>query len=96
MVEGIDPLEPYAGMEAIIGALHSNGLTANITPYFYNSANEVLIAKANSYQTMLLSSTSGDGTSADLTEVNNKISNLEEKINTVQLEWEDIVGLSFK
>ena len=29
MIEGIDPQEPFGGMEGIIGALHSNGITAN-------------------------------------------------------------------
>lgn len=98
MVEGIEPQKPFSGMEGIIGALHSNGITANITPQSYNSANELLIANANSYQSMLLglNSDSGDGSSPDLTEVNKKIKALEDKIETVQLEWEDLVKLSFE
>lgn len=99
MVEGIDPQEPFGGIEAIIGGLHPNGLTANLTAYSYNGANEVLVARAEAYQTMLLGlkSSGGDGGSApDLSEVNKKINSLEEKINSVQLEWEDLVQLSFK
>ena len=88
MVEGIDPQEPFGGMEGVIGALHSNGLTANLTPYAYNGANEVLIARAGSYQTMLLGKLSGGGTSAEITEINKKITSLEKTINSVDLEWE--------
>ena len=43
-----------------------------------------------------LNSGSGDGSSPDLTEVNKKIKALEDKIETVQLEWEDLVKLSFE
>lgn len=98
MVESIEPQEPFGGMEGIIGALHSNGITANITPQSYNSANELLIANANSYQAMLLgiSSGSGDGTSPDLTDVNKRITELESKVQSVQLEWEDVAKLSFE
>lgn len=92
-----DCVEPFAGMDAIIGGLHSNGLTATITPKDYNSANEILVANANSYQSMLLGNNSGGGgTSPDLTEVNKKIKALEDKVETVQLEWEDIIRLSFE
>lgn len=96
MIEGIDPQEPFSGMEAIIGALHPNGITANITPKDYNGANEVLIARASSYQTMLLGMNSGGGTSPDLTEVNKKIAELEKQVSSVQLEWEDMIRLSFE
>jgi len=98
MVEGIEPQEPFGGMEGIIGALHSNGITANITPQSYNSANELLIANANSYQSMLLglNSGNGDGTSPDLTDVNKRIKALESKVESVQLEWEDLVKLTFE
>lgn len=98
MVEGIEPQEPFGGLEGIIGALHSNGITANITPQAYNNANELLIANANSYQSMLLglNSGNGDGTSPDLTDVNKRIKNLEDKIESVQLEWEDLAKLSFE
>lgn len=93
MIEGIEPQEPFSGLEGIIGALHSNGLTANITPISYNSANELLIANANSYQSMLLGLNSGEGGSVDLTEVNKKIKTIEEQIKSVQLEWEDLLFL---
>ena len=98
MVEGIEPQEPFGGMEGIIGALHSNGLTANITSYNTNGANETVISKAQSYQTMLLglNSGSGDGSSPDLTEINKKIKALENKIESVQLEWEDLVKLTLE
>lgn len=84
----MEQVDPNGTTDGIIGAIHSNGLTANITSVEYNGANEVLVARANSYQTMLLSTSSGsgDGTSPDLTEVNNRITNLEDKISTVQLE----------
>ena len=82
MIEGIDAQEPFGGMEAIIGSIHKNNLTANITPQSYNSANELLIANANSYQNMLLGN-------ADLSEINKKVSLLEEKIEAVRLEWEE-------
>lgn len=91
MIEGIDPQEPFSGMEAIIGAIHPNGLTANITPKDYNGANEVLIARATSYQTMLLGQSSSGGTSPDLTDVNKKIKALENKVDSVRLEWEDMM-----
>lgn len=98
MIEDMEQVDPNGTTDGIIGAIHSNGLTANITSVEYNGANEVLVARANSYQTMLLSTSSGsgDGTSPDLTEVNNRITNLEDKISTVQLEWEDLVKLSFE
>ena len=98
MIEDIEPQEPFSGMEGIIGALHSNRITANITPQSYNSANELLIANANSYQSMLLglNSGGGDGTSPDLTDVNKRINDLESKVESVQLEWEDLVKLTFE
>lgn len=97
MVEGIEPSEPFVGMEAIIGALHSNQLTANITTSITNGVSEVLISKAQSYQSMLLGLNSGgEGTSPDLTDVNKRIKNLEDKMESVQLEWEDLVKLSFE
>lgn len=98
MVEGIEPVEPFGGMEGIIGALHSNGLTANITAYAINGANEIVVSRAQSYQSMLLglNSGGGEGTSPDLTDVNNKIKALEDKMESVQLEWEDLVKLSFE
>ena len=90
-----DPVEPFAGMEGIIGALHTNGLTANITASSTNGASEVVIAKAHSYQAMLLGMNSGGGgTPPDLSEVNKKIKNLEDKVDSVMLEWED--NLVFK
>lgn len=98
MIEGIEPQEPFGGLEGIIGSLHSNGLTANITPVAYNSVNEVLVANVNSYQSMLLglNSGGGDGSSPDLTEVNKKIKALESKVESVQLEWEDLINLAFE
>lgn len=98
MIEDVEPQEPFGGMEGIIGALHSNGITANITPQSYNSANELLIANANSYQSMLLglNSGNGDGSSPDLTEINKKIKALENKVESVQLEWEDLINLAFE
>lgn len=93
----MEQVDPSGTVDGIIGALHSNGLTANITSVEYNGANEVLVARANSYQTMLLSIISGGGgTPPDLTEVNKRISELEDKVSTVQLEWEDLVKLSFE
>lgn len=99
MIEGIEPIEPFGGMEGIIGALHSNGLTANITNLTTNGANEIVINKAQSYQTMLLGMNSGGGdggVSPDLTQINSKIKALEEKIDTVKFEWEDLNRLSFE
>lgn len=97
MGEEIEPQEPFGGLEGIIGSLHSNGLTANITPVAYNSVNEVLVANANSYQAMLLGTNSGGGgTSPDLTNINKKIAELEKQVSSVQLEWEDLVKLSFE
>lgn len=84
MVADIEPTEPFGGMEGIIGAIHENGLTANITTSITNGVNEVLISKARSYQTMLLATTSGG--EADLTEVVEKITNIEDKLSQVQLE----------
>lgn len=96
MIEGIEPTEPFGGMEGIIGALHSNGITANITTTSVNGVNEVLIARAQSYQTMLLGLNSGGETvPPDMIEVNKKIEALENKIESVQLEWEDLNRLSF-
>lgn len=86
MIEGIDPQEPFGGIEAIIGAAHPNGLTANLTTFAYNGANETLISRADAYQTMLLSNSSEGGSSPDLTEVNKKITALEERVEKVQLE----------
>lgn len=94
MIEGIEPTEPFGGMEGIIGAMHSNGLTANITACGVNAANEIVISKAQSYQTMLLGMNSGgggEGTPPDLTEVNKKIKDLENKVDSVRLEWEDLM-----
>lgn len=98
MIEGFEPQEPFSGMEAIIGAIHPNGLTANLTPKDYNGANEVLISKAESYQIMLLGKNTGggEGSSPDLTDVNRKIKDLEDKISSVQLEWEDLYKLTFE
>ena len=63
-----------------------------------NGANEIVINKAQSCQTMLLglNSGGGDGSSPDLTEINKKIKALENKIESVQLEWEDLVKLTFE
>lgn len=97
MIEGHEPQEPFGGMEAIIGAAHSNGMTANITPKDYNGANELLIANANAYQTMLLGATSvgeGGNTPPDLTEVNKRLTALENTVSSVKLEWEDALLLS--
>lgn len=97
MIEGMEQVDPSGTVDGIIGALHSNGLTANITSVEYNGANEVLVARANSYQTMLLSTISGGGGNPpDLTEVNKRLSNLEEAVTSVQIEWEDLVKLSFE
>lgn len=99
MVEGVEASEPFPGMEGIIGAIHSNGLTANITTSITNGVNEVLISRANSYQSMLLGVVSGGGEGSpapDLTDINKKIKALEDKITSVQLEWEDLVALSFE
>lgn len=89
MVEGIEPTEPFVGMEGIIGAIHSNGLTANITTSSTNGVNEVLISRAQSYQSMLLglnSGNGGEGSTPDLTDINKKIKELEDKVDQVQLE----------
>ena len=44
-----------------------------------------------------LNSGSGEGgTSPDLTEVNKRLSSLEDTVKTVQLEWEDLNRLSFE
>lgn len=87
MIEGIEPTEPFAGMEGIIGALHSNELTANITTSITNGVNEILISRANSYQSMLLGMNSGgEGSSPDLSQINKKIKDLEDKVSSVQLE----------
>lgn len=99
MIEGIEPTEPFGGMEGIIGALHNNGLTANITAAFINNANQIVISKAQSYQDMLLglNSDGGDGGSTpDLSEINKRLDNLESTMTSVQLEWEDLVKLSFE
>lgn len=94
MIEGIDAQEPYSGMEAIIGALHDNGLTANITSQIYNSVNEILTTNTNSYQTMLLGNISGGGVSPDLSQVNKRINELEKRVDSVTLEWEEMFVLS--
>lgn len=92
MVEGIEPIEPFGGMEGIIGALHSNGLTANITTSGVNSANEVLVSKANSYQSMLLGMNAGGGGEIpDLSQLKADVKSLKEKVGSVTLEWEDIL-----
>ena len=98
MVGDIEPTEPFGGMEGMIGALHSNGLTANITTSFVNGVNEVLIARAQSYQSMLLgmNSGNGDGSSPDLTEINKKIAEIEKRLESVNLEWEDLYRISFE
>lgn len=43
-----------------------------------------------------LNSGGGDGTSPDLHDVNKRIKALESKIESVQLEWEDLVKLTFE
>jgi len=43
-----------------------------------------------------LNSGNGDGTSPDLTDVNKRIKALESKVESVQLEWEDLVKLTFE
>lgn len=99
MIEGIEPTEPLGGMEGIIGAIHANELTANITTSSTNGVNEVLISRAQSYQSMLLglkSGSGGEGSTPDLSEVNKKIKELEDKVTSVQLEWEDLIALSFE
>lgn len=99
MIEGMEQVDPSGTVDGIIGALHPNGLTANITSVEYNGANEVLVARANSYQTMLLSTITGggDGSSTpDLSEVNKRLDQLESTMASVQLEWEDLVKLSFE
>lgn len=95
MIEGIDAQEPYGGLEAILGALHNNGLTANVTSQTYNSVNDLLIANTNSYQTMLLGNVSGGGgTSPDLSQVNKRIEALEKRVDSVTLEWEEMLMFS--
>lgn len=87
--------EPFVGMNAIIGAIHSNNLTANLTSLNTNGANEILINNAQAYQTMLLGNNSSDSELPDLIDINKKIKVLEDKIASVNLEWEDINRLSF-
>lgn len=89
-----EAIEPCGGIDGIIGALHSNGLTANITSYSYNGANEVLIARANAYQTMLLGALSGGESSPDLTQVKKDVRDLQNKVDSIHLEWEDLLFLS--
>lgn len=97
MIDGVEPTEPFGGMEGIIGAIHSNGLTANITTSIINGVSEILISRANSYQSMLLGpSSGGEGSSPDLSNINKKIKELEDKVASVQLEWEDLIALSFE
>lgn len=89
MIEGNDPQEPFGGMEAIIGALHDNGLTANITPKDYNSANELLIANANAYQSMLLGLNGGTDVTPELEQIKKDVSDVRDKVDSVRLEWEE-------
>lgn len=47
-------VEPCGGLDGIIGSLYDGTNISSITPYNYNSANEVLVNKAMNYQMMLV------------------------------------------
>lgn len=85
MIPEISPVAPIPGMEGIIGAVHTNGLTANITAYAVNGANEIVISKANCYQNMLL----GSNNNVDFSTIEKEIETIEQKLASVQLEWEN-------
>ena len=85
MIPGINIVAPYLGMQGIIGALHDNGVTANITSSFINGADMYLVSKAEAYQTMLLGTITNP---VDLEAINKKIVKIEDQISSVQLEWE--------
>lgn len=90
-------VEPCGGLDGIIGAIHPNGLTANVPAFVYNGINEVLTTRANSYQAMLLGKNSGGGgETPDLSTIKKDVNDLKEKVSSIQLEWEDLMTLSYE
>lgn len=82
--EGLEPVEPFGEMDAIIGALHPNNLTANLPPQ--NNTNKIVWSRANSYQTYLLAKSSGSN--SELEAVKNDVNNIKNKLDSAKLEWE--------
>lgn len=81
-----EPTDPMAGLEGIIGASHTNGLTANVTTSTLNSVSESFIASVHSYQTMILSSHSG--TTPDISELEEHIEKIGNEMKKTFIEWE--------
>lgn len=82
--EGLDPVEPFGEMDAIIGALHPNNLTANLPPQ--SSLNRVVLARAQSYQTYLLAKSGSSNSEIDA--IKKDVDLIKDKIGSTQLEWE--------
>lgn len=82
-VDGEQPVEPFGEMDAIIGALHPNNLTANLPPQ--TSMNRIVLARAQSYQTYLLAKSNSN---IELEAIKKDVSDIKDKMGNTQLEWE--------
>lgn len=83
-LEGVEATEPFGEMDAIIGALHPNNLTANLPPQ--SSLNKVVLARANSYQTYLLAKS--NSSNSEIEAIKKDVETIKDKIGSTQLEWE--------
>lgn len=83
-VDGEQPVEPFGEMDAIIGALHPNNLTANLPPQ--TSMNRIVLARAQSYQTYLLAKSNSN---IELEAIKKDVSDIKDKMGNTQLEWEE-------
>lgn len=83
-LDGQDPVEPYGTMNALIGALHPNKLTANLPPL--TNDNKIVLSRAQSYHTYLLAKSNS---SQELEAIKKDITNMQDKLNSAKLEWED-------
>lgn len=84
-LEGQEPQEPFGTMDnVIIGALHPNNLTANLPPQ--TSSNSVVWARAYSYQTYLLATSSGSN--VELESIKKDVEDMKDKLSSAKLEWE--------
>lgn len=83
-VEGEQPVEPFGEMDAIIGAIHPNNLTANLPPQ--TSMNRIVLARAYSYQAYLLAKANSN---IELDAIKKDVSDIKDRIGNTQLEWED-------
>lgn len=87
-LDGVDPVEPFGNIDAIIGAAHPNNLTANLPPQ--STWNKIVLSRAMSYQTYLLSKQGSDSSkpNPEIEKLKKDVSDIQDKLTSAKLEWE--------